>query len=304
MRLEVMDDDGAVPRSVHTAKWRLRLAHRVEGDDQVPDRAVDDVVQAVAEAKAEAQRWCSQELFGVATAVVRHAPNRQHILERVHRETRVPLVVLSGREEAARTYLAARRWMGWRAGPMALLDIGGGSLEVAFGHTETPDFADSAPLGAGLVTRKWLAEQDPPAPEAVESVRREVRHQLREVAARVRREDPATTVVTSRTLQQLARLCGAAPEAKGPFVARTLTRKDLRAAAQKLVDLPAARRAELPGITRTRAPQSAAGAVVAHTAMKAMGIRKATVCPWALREGALLHRRETGDTTGWISLTE
>ncbi|MYT10246.1 Ppx/GppA family phosphatase, partial [Streptomyces sp. SID5470] len=71
-------------------------------------------------------------------------------------------------------------------------------------------------------------------------------------------------------------------------------RADLRDAAERLAALPAARRAELPGISAPRAAQSLAGAVVGHTAMKLTGIRTVTICPWAIREGILLRHIEDG----------
>ncbi|MYS44486.1 Ppx/GppA family phosphatase, partial [Streptomyces sp. SID5998] len=131
------------------------------------------------------------------------------------------------------TFLAARRWAGWRSGPLALLDIGGGSLEVAFGRGRLPDFVASLPLGAGRLTHEFFAGEDPPSPERVKALRRRVRHQLRDVAARIRWEGPRTAVVTSRTFQQLGRLCGAAPGRYGPFVERRLRRGELRRAVDR-----------------------------------------------------------------------
>ena len=114
------------------------------------------------------------------------------------------------------------------------------------------------------------------------------------MAARIRWEGPRTAVVTSRTFQQLARLCGAPPGRQGPFVARTLDCAGLGEAVTRLAVLPAAARAELPGISAPRAAQSLAGAVVGHTALKLTGIKAVTVCPWAIREGVLLRHIEDG----------
>src|SRR5918912_872809 len=72
------------------------------------------------------------------------------------------LDVLPGGEEARLTFLAVRRWFGWSVGALLLLDIGGGSLEMAAGIDEVPDVAVSLPLGAGRITREWL-HRDPPA---------------------------------------------------------------------------------------------------------------------------------------------
>ena len=64
--------------------------------------------------------------------------------------------MLSGTDEARLTFLAARRWYGWDAGRLLVLDIGGGSLEVAMGSDEEPTVALSAPAGAGRVTTEFL----------------------------------------------------------------------------------------------------------------------------------------------------
>ncbi|MER5297264.1 Ppx/GppA family phosphatase [Streptomyces pharetrae] len=294
VRLVVADAEGGVPLPVHTAKWRLRLADEVRPGAPIPQTAVDRLAEAVAEADLTAGKWGAAGPLAFATAVVRAAPNRREVLQAVRRRTGVELCTLPGELEAELTFLAARRWMGWRSGPLALLDIGGGSLEVAFGRGRLPDYVASLPLGAGRLTHEFFTAEDPPLPEQVRALRRKVRHQLRDAGARIRWEGPRTAVATSRTFQQLGRLCGAAPGRHGPFAERQLRRADLRTAVERLSALPAAERALLPGISAPRAGQSLAGALVAHTAMKVTGLRSLTVCPWAIREGVLLRHVEDG----------
>ncbi|MEV5884621.1 Ppx/GppA family phosphatase [Streptomyces sp. NPDC052020] len=302
VRLVVADAEGGVPLPVHTAKWRLRLSQQVRPGDPIPQGAVERLVDAVAEASGTATRWGAAGPLAFATAVVRAAPNRQEVLRTVRTGTGVALCTLPGEVEAELTFLAARRWMGWRAGPLALLDIGGGSLEVAFGRGRLPDFVASLPLGAGRLTHEFFEGCDPPPPELVRALRRSVRHQLRDVAGRIRWEGPRTAVATSRTFQQLGRLCGAAPGRHGPFVERELRCGDLRRAIDRLAALPAAERSRLPGISAPRAAQSLAGAVVGHTAMKLTGLRTVTVCPWAIREGIMLRHIEDGPSW-WAEVT-
>ena len=81
------------------------------------------------------------------------------------------------------TFLAVRRWFGWSAGRLLVLDIGGGSLEIAAGIDEEPEVALSLPLGAGRLTRERLSADPPPAVE-VEELREYVDRQLAGVDGR------------------------------------------------------------------------------------------------------------------------
>ncbi|MFD0548596.1 Ppx/GppA family phosphatase [Streptomyces rectiviolaceus] len=294
VRLVVVDAEDGVPLPVHTAKWKVRLSEEVGPSGAIPEDSVGQLVAAVSAAAGTARRWGSAEPLAFGTTVVRSAPNRLDVLRTISEATGVRLCTLPGEVEAELTFLGARRWMGWRAGPLALFDIGGGSLEVAFGRGRLPDYVASLPLGARRLTREFFEGEDPPSEQSVKELRRKVRHQLRDVAARIRWEGPRTAVATSRTFQQLARLGGAAPGRQGPFTARQLSRAELRHCRDRLAALPTAERALLPGVSAPRAAQSLAGAIVGHTAMKLTGVKTVTICPWAIREGVLLRHMEDG----------
>ncbi|MEU9955150.1 Ppx/GppA family phosphatase [Streptomyces sp. NPDC050982] len=302
VRLAIADTDAGVPLPVHTVKWKLRLSEHVQPDGAIADETLERLIQAVAAAGRTAQDWNASAPLAFATAVVRRAPNRQQVLDTVQARTGIHMRTLPGETEAELTFLAARRWMGWHAGPLAVLDIGGGSLEVAYGRGRLPDFAVSLPLGANRLTHDFFTTQDPPTETEIKALRRTVRHQLRDVAERIRWENPRTVVVTSRTFQQLARLCGAAPGRHGPFKRRTMHRQHLGKAINVLAAVPTAERAQLSGISTPRAAQSLAGAIVGHTAMKLMALRTVTVCPWAVREGVLLRHIEDGEDW-WTEIT-
>jgi exopolyphosphatase/guanosine-5'-triphosphate,3'-diphosphate pyrophosphatase len=46
----------------------------------------------------------------------------------------------------------------------------------------------------------------------------------------------------------------------------------------------------MQSISAERAPQIVAGAMVAKELMKTLNLREVQICPWALREGIVLHR--------------
>jgi exopolyphosphatase/guanosine-5'-triphosphate,3'-diphosphate pyrophosphatase len=221
---------------------------------------------------------------------VREASNADEVLARVQAETDVELQVLTGAEEARLTFLAARRWFGWSAGKLLGLDIGGGSLEIAYGMDEEPDAAVSLPLGAGRLTAGWLPT-DPADPAAVRALRRHVRAQIaRTVGEFSRFGAPDHVVATSKTFKQLARIAGAARSTDGLYVQRELKRRSLEDWVPRLASMTADERAELPGVSPGRSGQLLAGALVAEAAMDLFGVETLEICPWALREGVILRR--------------
>ncbi len=281
---------GACPLPAHSHKAELRLAQLLDDSGAIGADGVDRLIAVVREALQAAEDKGVEELLPFATSAVRDAGNADEVLARVREETGVGLQVLSGAEEARLTFLAARRWYGWSAGRLLVVDIGGGSLEIAYGMDEEPGTAVSLPLGAGRLTAGWLPA-DPPEADDVRALRRHVRTEIaRTVGDFTRLGVPDHVVATSKTFKQLARLAGAARSTEGLYVQRELKRESLEAWVPRLAAMTAAERAELPGVSEARAGQLLAGALVAEGVMDLFGIERLEICPWALREGVILRR--------------
>ncbi|MFF8191983.1 Ppx/GppA family phosphatase [Streptomyces bobili] len=281
---------GACPLPAHSHKAELRLAELLDESGAIGREGVDTLIGVVQEALQAAEDKGVEDVLPFATSAVREASNADDVLARVQAETGVELQVLSGEEEARLTFLAARRWFGWSAGKLLVLDIGGGSLEIAYGIDEEPDAAVSLPLGAGRLTAAWLPG-DPPDAAQIRALRRHVRAEIaRTVGEFSRIGSPDHVVATSKTFKQLARLAGAARSADGPYAQRQLKRESLEAWVPRLAGMTTAQRAELPGVSEGRAGQLLAGALVAEGAMDLFGVEALEICPWALREGVILRK--------------
>jgi exopolyphosphatase/guanosine-5'-triphosphate,3'-diphosphate pyrophosphatase len=144
---------GARPLPATSHKVELQLAQHLLPDGRIAAEGAQALVEFVASCLDVADDQGVEELLAFATSAIRDAPNGEAVLGRVRSETGVDLQVLEGSDEASLTFLAVRRWFGWSAGRLLVLDIGGGSLEVASGLDELPDVAVSLPLGAGRLTR-------------------------------------------------------------------------------------------------------------------------------------------------------
>ncbi|MFG2225937.1 Ppx/GppA family phosphatase [Streptomyces sp. NPDC048644] len=281
---------GARPLPAYSHKAELRLAELLDADGAISDAGVDKLIATLHEAIEVAEDKGVEDVLPFATSAVREAANGEDVLRRVAQETGVELRVLSGEDEARLTFLAARRWFGWSAGRLLVLDIGGGSLEIAYGLDEEPDAAVSLPLGAGRLTSGALPG-DPPGADAIRALRRRVRAEIAKVVSDFTRYGaPDHVVGTSKTFRQLARIAGAARSGDGLYVLRELERKKLEEWVPKLAAMPVQERTGLPGVSEGRAAQLLAGALVAEAAMDLFGVESLEICPWALREGVILRR--------------
>jgi exopolyphosphatase/guanosine-5'-triphosphate,3'-diphosphate pyrophosphatase len=281
---------GGHPLPAFSHKTELRLSESLDHDGRVDPATADRLVSFLGECLRVAEDQGVQDVFAFATSALREAPNGDEVIARVRDETGIDLNVLTGEDEARMTFLAVRRWFGWSSGRLLVIDIGGGSLELASGIDEEPDVALSLPLGAGRLTRERLTG-DPPDAATVRTVRSYVRSSLAEqMRPLLTVGTPDRVVGTSKTMRSLARIAGAAPRADGPFVPRWLGRDDLHDIVDRLAGMDAARRAQLPGVSAGRAAQLLAGALVAEAALDLLQVERIDICPWALREGLIVRR--------------
>ena len=281
---------GARPLPAFSHKAELRLADQLDDGSRLSEQGESRLGGEVEDALRIAEDKGVEELIAFATSAIREAKNGEEVLARIREQTGAQINVMTGPEEARLTFLAARRWFGWSSGRLLVIDIGGGSLEVATGIDEEPDAVASLPLGAGRLSRDWLTS-DPPSADDVRRLRKHVRAQIaRQIGGMLRQGPPDHVVGSSKTFRQLARIAGAAPSGEGFYVKRYLKHTDVIVWAERLAAMDQAERIRLPGVSEGRASQMVAGAIVADAVMDLMEVSHLEICPWALREGIILRR--------------
>ena len=288
---------GAHPTPMHDDRSVLRLAEQIGPDDVLSKAGEKALLRAVQDACDAAEKQDCDELLAMVTSAIREASNGLEVLDRIRERTGVDLQVLTGEEEARLTFLAVRRWFGWSAGRLLILDIGGGSLELASGVDEDPDVALSLPLGSGRMTRQFLPDArvgGRPDLAALEKLDGYAADLLASAAKKLRGAGkPDLVAATSKTFRTLARLTGAAPYSAGLQVPRQLNADGLGQLVGFVSRIESAALAELRGVSPDRAHQVPAGAVVAAATMRALDVRCVRICPWALREGVILRRLDS-----------
>ncbi len=250
---------GARPLPAFSHKAEIRLADHLENGGRLSAKGEHRLREFVTDALRIAEDKGVEDFVGFATSAIRDAVNGDEVLQRITEQTNARINVLGGEDEARLTFLAARRWFGWSSGRLLVLDIGGGSLEIASGVDEEPDVAVSLPLGAVRLTRDWF-RSDPPTGSQRRDLRRHVRAEIaRTVGGVMRYGRPDHAVATSKTFRQLARIAGAASSSEGPYVRRVLTSADLASWARPAADDDAGRAGQAARRVRCPGPAATGG---------------------------------------------
>jgi exopolyphosphatase / guanosine-5'-triphosphate,3'-diphosphate pyrophosphatase len=161
VHLQVVDaHPGARPSPATNQKVELRLHEYLNKEGAITAEGVALLEESIADAISHAKDFQTEEILAFATSAIRDAKNGKDILDQINKKFEIDLQVLSGDDEAQMTFLAVRRWLGWSSGRLLVLDIGGGSLEIAVGDDERAEATVSLPLGASRLTREYL-DSDP-----------------------------------------------------------------------------------------------------------------------------------------------
>jgi len=285
IHLQVVDTHpGARPNPTFNHKVELRLTEYLTDENNISDEGIAELRLAIKNAIVHSKSVKTEELLPFATSALREANNGAEIIAAINKDFEIDLQVLTGEEEARLTFLAARRWFGWSSGRLLVIDIGGGSLEIASGIDEAPEVAVTLPLGASRLTKSHL-QGDPFTAKSVRSLRDYIEAQLESVLPTlVRHEDSDRAIATSKTLRTLARLCGDWYGGNG----KDITIDAIRKISTRLAEMDSEERTKLPGVSANRARQIVAGAFVTESVMRNLDLDNLEICPWALREGIVL----------------
>jgi exopolyphosphatase/guanosine-5'-triphosphate,3'-diphosphate pyrophosphatase len=176
------------------------------GDGTIPTEKIAETAEVVRTQATVAREVGAERLVAVATAAIRQAPNREELRSAVAEAGSVELDVLSGEEEARLAFVGATRTLVQSPpGTIAVVDVGGGSSEIAVGEADgRMAWSASFRIGSGFLADSYL-RSDPPSVKELQKVRDHVAGALEGL-------DPPpadSAVAVGGTATSLRRLVGA-----------------------------------------------------------------------------------------------
>lgn len=174
-RLLVAEPADGRLRELMTQRVYNQLGESLGKGERIPSHKVAETADTVATQARHAHEYGAARTSVVATAAIREAPNRDELTSAVEAGAGLQVRVLTGDEEARLSFLGATKALGAPVeGRVAVVDVGGGSTEIAIGTVAGGvDWSETFRVGSGVLTEAYV-RSDPPAPAELEAVRRHV----------------------------------------------------------------------------------------------------------------------------------
>ncbi len=274
-----------VLETLHEERDPVRPGEGVFSTGSIPAQVADRLLSTLRRYSAISRRHDAW-VRAVATSAVREARNGPDILRRVKREAGLELEVISGREEARLICLGVLEGTS-QSRRSLVVDIGGGSTEVAVAAGEQPQDLFSLALGAVRLTEIFDGYREIP-PRRL-GLMREYAAEIAERGLPPRVRAPRRAIGSSGTIRAVV-----------SFAASPGTAHASREQVARTVDDLA--RMGLGGRRRRFDPKRAeiivAGAVVLEAVMRRLGITSIAATERGLRDGLLLDLDRRADVGG------
>jgi exopolyphosphatase/guanosine-5'-triphosphate,3'-diphosphate pyrophosphatase len=252
------------------------------GDEQMR-LAIESLVRMATLAK----QLGAKRIEAVATSAVRDATNGAAFLAKVRQETGLKVRLLLGEEEARLAFRSALAHFELGSGRAVVMDIGGGSLEVAAAADGLVERLESLPFGALRLTERFLGPN--PTAKDVRKLRKHIRPHIEKVLP-LRDWRGANVIGSGGTFTNLA---GIYLARQGMRAARSvhgtrIPRVEVEHVLEMLQQMTPAERLAVPGLNAGRADIIIAGLAVAAEVLARVEPRDLSASAYGIREGLLL----------------
>jgi exopolyphosphatase/guanosine-5'-triphosphate,3'-diphosphate pyrophosphatase len=279
--------EGAI-QVVDEMKAAPRLAAGMAATGALSESSIQAALEAIERMALLAKQLGAERVDAVATSAVRDASNASAFLAQIQRVTGLRVRVLDGPEEARLSFRSAVAHFDMGVGRTVVVDIGGGSLELALSVEGVIERLSSLPFGAIRLTEEFLAAGV--TEKSVSKLRRTVSNGISEELPR-RDWRGAQLIGSGGTFTNLA---GIHLSRQGILTARSvhaahISHAELEHILDMLIDMSPEERRTLPGLNPERADIIVAGIAAAAEVMRRIEVRELVVSRYGIREGLLLE---------------
>lgn len=289
---------------------QTRLGEGLYGTGVLGAEPMRRSLEALDRMRARAEGMEAEEIRAIATAAVREAENGQDFVDGAARLASVRLEVISEEEEARLAFRSIRKHFPLGDRPAAIVDIGGGSLEVVLSAGGMIEETHSLPLGAVRLTERYI-HSDPVSAAEWKELRKAIDRVIRKQLGK----PPFVTPVMIGSGGTFSALTAIAMFEKqgeaGPGQGYRMKRSEWLHLTRRLRDAPLEVRQKIRGLNPDRADIIVAGAAAIARLSRYLGAREILTHERGIRDGLLLtmiderfpegEMLNAGDRIEWVA---
>jgi exopolyphosphatase/guanosine-5'-triphosphate,3'-diphosphate pyrophosphatase len=285
IRLLIGEVDGSrAYRVITQERFPVRLGHNAFRHGSLAPEMADRAVRGLSLFRRQMETLNVTRYRAVATSAVRESRNGEAFVGRVRRATGLELEVITGAEEARLVQIAVRNRIPFDGKRWAVVDVGGGSVEVMLVSDAGILWSESHAMG----TVRLLEEFDGAGIDRMRHFMAEYTATLR-LASRQRLDDVRGLIATGGNIEALAKLIGAEQSKDGVSLVPV---SRLAAMAEDLASLPYDERMRRLDLRGDRADVIVPAAFLYERVARLTGVETVHVPHVGLKEGVLLDLAE------------
>ncbi len=284
---------------VEREKKAVRLGLGLFSSGKLTDRAFHEGVETVRRYAKLAEQAGVDVILAVATSATRDASNGKQFLRQIEDKCGLQPRVITGTEEARLIFRAVCGALPIEKDTVLVLDIGGGSAEIAVGNGSTVRLTESLRLGVQRLLER-LGHPGPLSKKELKTLRQEIREAAANTLTQAKQMGVKKVIGTSGTIETLGEAAHlfAGHEAFRQVNSQVVSLKDLKKFSKALVEATVEGRLKFAGIDDFRSENIHLGSLVVIECLKLLELDEITLCDASLREGVVydyLDRRGTNN---------
>jgi len=289
VRLIVAELDGFDGyRVLDDEREQTRLGYRLRETGVVDTSNYEATLDALQRMKVIAEGFGVEEIRTVATAALREAVNGPELVEDALGRFGLAIDVISPEEEAELALRSVRKHFAVTNHPTAIVDIGGGSMEVVFITAGVIDRIHSLPLGAVRLTERFV-HSDPISESDLDALRDAIDRELEDSMGKPPFPTP-DMIGSGGTFTAVAGM--AMHDRRGelaPVQGYSMTRAEFEHQVRRMREAPLELRRQIPGLNPERADIILAGALAVTRLAVRLDVSRILTNDLGVRDGLVLE---------------
>ncbi len=225
----------------------------------------------------------------IGTAALRTASNGVDFIEKIKRETGIQIELIDGMEEANLIYHGVRNCVAFDAENQLIIDIGGGSTEFILCNDEVVHWAQSFPIGVGVLHKKFH-HTEPISESEIAATQKHLEETLEPLFSKIKKYQPTVLTGSAGAFETISQMM---PHVKMTDHFNILKMEHFPAIRDFVLNASLEERLAHPNISEMRAEMMVVALILIQFVLEKTGIEQVFVSNYALKEGVFFNQFST-----------